>query len=155
MKMAVFAGILLSVVGVNAQDLETVKLEQLSQMIGAKSDQLRIVNFWASWCGPCIKEMPYLDEMDRREGVKVHLVSLDFIQDKDKAQRVLVKKGIGASAYILDEADADKYIEAISKEWSGAIPATLIIEPSGKRHFYERAFEKAELEELVNNLTTK
>lgn len=156
MKSAILFGFVFFSIPVFAQqEIELIKLDKLNQLIEQKSDNLKVINFWASWCGPCVKEMPYFDFIDKNENVEVYLVSLDFPQDKLKAEKLLNKKGIQSTTYLLDEKNYDKYIESIYAEWSGAIPATLFIDSTGKKSFYEKAFEKHELEEIVNKLTTK
>lgn len=155
MKILFLITTLFLVSELNAQQIKTISLEGLNEIIEESSDKLKIFNFWASWCGPCVREMPYFGEIAKRDQVEVHMVSLDFIEDREKAGRTLSKKGITGAAYLLDEKDVEKYMLAINKDWSGAIPATLFIDASGSKYFYEQAFEKEELEEIVNTLITK
>lgn len=130
-------------------------MDALDKIIDTPSDQVKVINFWASWCGPCIKEMPYFDALSEDNKANVIFVSLDFPQDIAKAERMIAKKEISSPSYLLDEKDYDAYIPKIDDSWSGAIPATLFITPKGKKYFYEHAFEQNELEEVVQNLTSK
>lgn len=124
-------------------------MEVFNDKLTSSPARLQVINFWASWCGPCIKELPAFEILSKNSEVDVTLVSVDFIQDIDKALRVLQKRGIKMDALLLN---ADNYIELIDKSWSGAIPATLILHPNGKRYFYEQAFSENELLDLVDNI---
>lgn len=151
MKYFCFGLALCASLWVQAQRIQTIKLADLEKLMTA-STELKAINFWASWCGPCVQEMPYFQELDQGPGVQVILVSLDFPKDLEKATRILEKKGITATCYLLDERDYDSFIPKVDKKWSGAIPATLFIRPDGKKFFYESAFEKTELDKIVNQL---
>lgn len=138
-----------------AQDVKAIKLPELDKLISESSDELRIINFWASWCGPCIKEMPHFDKLHTKNKAEVYFISLDFPRQLEKVAKLVAKKEIKAPTYLLDEKDADQYIQKIDNNWSGAIPATLFITPSGKRYFYESAFTEEELNATIEKLSTK
>lgn len=138
-----------------AQDVTTIKLDQLNELIDETPDKLRVINFWASWCGPCIKEMPHFDKLHTSKQAEVYFISLDFPRQLPKVKNLVSKKDLKAPTYLLDEKDADQYIQSIDEKWSGAIPATLFITPSGERYFYESAFTEDELMETVKKLSTK
>jgi len=139
----------------SAQEIRTIKLPELEQLINTNTGNLKVFNFWASWCGPCVKELGYFNALSTQGDTQVILVSLDFPEDIEKARRILEKKEVGLSTYLLDEKDYDKYITSIDNSWSGAIPATLFIDKKGNRYFYESSFEKQELDNVVNKLTSK
>lgn len=135
-----------------AQKVEVIKMPQLQEIIEGESDQIKVINFWASWCGPCVKELPYFDEISENALVDVTLVSLDFPQDVKKAETILKKKNIATPSFLLDEKN---YIDQIDTSWSGAIPATLIVDNKGNRYFSEKAFSKDELVKLIQDITSK
>lgn len=139
----------------SAQEIRPIKLPELEQLISTNTGNLKVFNFWASWCGPCVKELGYFNALATQGDTQVILVSLDFPEDIEKARRILEKKEVGLSTYLLDEKDYDKYITSIDNSWSGAIPATLFIDKKGNRYFYESSFEKQELDHVVNKLTSK
>jgi len=111
---------------------------------------LTVFNFWATWCAPCIKELPYFEEVGlKNEDVKIYLVSLDFSNQLDRVRKFVSNKALKSEVLFLDEKDPDTYMPKVSDEWSGAIPATLFVTDLGKKYFHEQAFEKEELEKFI------
>lgn len=137
------------------QKVELIKLDELQRIVEESSEELKVINFWASWCGPCVKEMPYFDAANARDDVSVYFVSLDFPQDLAKAEKLVNKKGIKSTTFLLDEKNYDEYITSIDSDWSGAIPATLFIDENGNKSFYEKSFEEKELNAVIDKLTSK
>ncbi len=135
-----------------SQDVTEISLQELEQKLNKTDENLQVFNFWASWCGPCMKELPFFAEANTRDNVDVTLVSLDFIQDIDRAKLALQKRGVTMDSYLLDAKD---YIQKIDASWSGAIPATVIIDNKGNRYFYERSFGRQELKELIDSILLK
>ena len=108
-------------------------------------DEVVVVNFWATWCAPCIKELPYFEELNKLENVDVLLVSLDFPKHKEKRLIPFVEKHKLQSKVVhLDDEDENYWINEISAMWSGALPASLIYSQN-RRRFYEQSFTKDEL----------
>lgn len=134
----------------SSQNLEVVKYDQVEEMIESNSGKVKVLNFWATWCGPCIKELPHFEAANNRDNVEVILVSLDFIQDETKVRKFVERKNLQSQVLLLNEKDYDSYMSKVDESWSGAIPATLFITPTGKKHFYEKAFTANELEETLN-----
>ncbi|MGB1431065.1 MAG: TlpA family protein disulfide reductase [Flavobacteriaceae bacterium] len=66
--------------------------QQLQPLLHQNSESVQVVNFWATWCAPCIKELPYFEELNKLEGVEVLLVSLDFPKHKQKRLIPFVEK---------------------------------------------------------------
>ena len=113
-----------------AQTTEVVSLDypQLQPLLHQNSKTVQVVNFWATWCAPCIKELPYFEELNKLENVEVLLVSLDFTKHKQKRLIPFVKKHKLQSKVVhLDDEDENYWINEISTTWSGALPATLIL----------------------------
>lgn len=136
-----------------AQQAEIVKLKQLQDHINRQSDNIKIINFWATWCAPCIKEMPLFEKIGaERKDVEVTLVSLDLDLNPrpETVYRFIDRKKIQSKVLILDEKDPNVWINQIEKGWSGAIPATLIINgKTGQRKFVEKELHEGELEKLI------
>src|SRR5688572_15538864 len=135
------------------QKSEIIKLGQLQSLIDSKADHIKVINFWATWCGPCIKEMPLFEKLaQERADVKVTFVSMDLELDPDpeKVHKFVTRKKIQSSVVILDEKNPNSWIEKIEKSWSGALPATIIINgKTGQRKFVEKELHEGELEKLI------
>lgn len=130
--------------------VEVIKIEGLQNLIAEENHEVHIINFWATWCKPCVKEMPqFLELAAAHPEVSISLVSLDYLENlDDKVIPYLDKKEIKLRTLLMDEIDYNLWIDMVDPSWSGAIPATLIIVPStGKRIFLEKEFENGELEE--------
>lgn len=115
-----------------------------------------IVNFWATWCGPCVKELPHFEKLNaENKNIKVVLVSLDFKnQYETKLLPFLKNKNIKSEVVLLTDKDYNSWLPIVSKEWGGSIPATLIIQNGTKKIFAERMFPTyEELTEFVNTNT--
>jgi thiol-disulfide isomerase/thioredoxin len=140
----------------NAQRAAVVKLDELQSMLRTKGEVVQVINFWATWCAPCIKEMPLLEKLTReRKDVKVTLVSMDIDLDPDpeKVQKFIARKKILSNVIILDEPNPNAWISKIDKDWSGALPATLVINgATGKRKFVERELHEGDLEKLIEQV---
>lgn len=112
------------------------------------NDTTYVVNFWATWCSPCVKEIGYFEELHRQskfENVKVILVSLDFPNQIDRRVIPFLKeKEISADVLLMTDLDYNSWIDQIDPGWSGAIPATLIYNKS-KRVFLEQELTRDEL----------
>ena len=140
--------------GYNEQ-IEVYNFDQLQEFLGSDDDQLYVVNFWATWCKPCIKELPYFEEVqsDYGDKIRVVLVSLDFPNKLESQLIPFVKKmNLQSEVVLLDDPYENEWIPKLDATWSGAIPATLIFKGS-KKKFYERSFTKEELEYEIEHFT--
>jgi thiol-disulfide isomerase/thioredoxin len=135
-----------------APSVRALDFSELRSFLSTKSDTIYIVNFWATWCRPCVKELPAFEKLTsqyRSKKVKVLLVSLDFPETIDnRVIPFMVKNKIESQVVLLDDSDANSWIPKISESWSGAIPATLIYNKK-ERRFYEQSFT---FEELQNEI---
>lgn len=136
-----------------AQKAEVVKLDQLQNFIQSKTDHIKVINFWATWCAPCIKELPLFEKLGQdRSDVKVTLVSMDLDLDPnpEKVHKFVARKKLQSKVLILDAKDPNSYIDQIDKSWSGALPATIIINgKTGQRKFVGKELHEGELEKLI------
>lgn len=129
--------------------VEIIKIEGLQSLLNENNHKLHVINFWATWCKPCVKELPqFIALAENHPEITISLVSLDFVQDLDtKVLPFLEKKNIDLRVLLIDELDYNLWIDMVDPSWSGAIPATVIIEPeTGRRKFLEKEFENDELE---------
>lgn len=127
--------------------------------IFSKSDATTyVINFWATWCLPCVEELPYFEKLNKvykERKVKIILISMDMPKKVETALIPFVKKKKLQSEVIhLDDPDANAWIEKVDKSWSGAIPATIIYNAQNRK-FYERSFTyevlEKELLSIINN----
>jgi len=130
-------------------DLEIYDYDGLEPLINKKDDKIHVVNFWATWCAPCIKELPYFENINKTykdKDVVVLLVSLDFPKNYETKLKPYIKtKNLKSKVVAFDDTNQNRWIPAINEKWSGAIPATIIYKGE-KRQFYERSFTQEELE---------
>lgn len=120
-----------------------------------QSDTTYVINFWATWCAPCIAELPHFEKITADyagKPVKVILISLDFTKQVEKSLLPFIKrKKLKSEVLHLSDPDANAWISEVDASWSGAIPATLIYNPSKNlRKFYERSFTFEELQSELN-----
>ncbi len=129
------------------------KFDDFEKAVIKEDENIYVINFWATWCAPCIKELPYFEKLHtENKKVKVILVSLDSRKDLEKKLIPFIeRKKLTAEVLLLSDKDYNAWLSRIDKDWSGAIPATLIIQ--GKKHlFAEREFESfTELNDYVNS----
>lgn len=141
----------------NYQLQKVIKFPELQEYIATSADdKVKVINFWATWCAPCVKELPFIDSLrytyDAHE-VEVLLVSLDFPDQLSIVNKFLQRKKIGSPVWLLDETDPNFFIDKVDPSWSGAIPATLLVRNSPEqRIFLEGELTKTELEEHINKL---
>ncbi len=130
------------IVSLNFEELETKYFQK-------ETDTTYVINFWATWCKPCVEELPAFEKIASNysdEKVKVLLVSLDFPTKIESQVIPFIKKNnITSEVVLLDDAAANSWIPKVSTAWSGAIPATVIYK-KGNRNFYEQSFTFKELE---------
>jgi len=115
--------------------LEPIDLEGVAKLAKNETDKLTVVNLWATWCGPCVAELPEfvtMNRMYRGRPFRLVTISLDDPEKKDQALRVLKENYVSSTNYILSSSDRDAFAEALDSEWPGPIPYTLIIAPGGE-----------------------
>ncbi len=118
-------------------------------------DKIHVINFWATWCAPCIKELPYFEELQTKypEKYEVILVSLDFKnQYESRLIPFVKKKNYNSRVVMMGDPKANDWIDRVDPSWSGAIPATYIYR-GDTRLFAEREFHSiGEIEEQIEKL---
>jgi thiol-disulfide isomerase/thioredoxin len=144
---------LFSGVPVFTQEIKSIKITDLEKTI-AESKTPLIINFWATWCKPCIEEIPYFQSevaQYQPDSVQLILVSLDMKEMYPKGLSSFVKKRkINATVVFLDETNADYFCPKVDEKWSGAIPASLFINnKTGYRKFVEDQLAEEELKKEI------
>ncbi len=153
--MLFIAGFLLAFSLTYAQENPSVKVysfDEFSHWLNRDSDSTYIVNFWATWCAPCVKEIPDFEQIYAKykdDKVKLLFVSLDFPnQLETRVIPFIDRMDMQAQVVLLDDTRANRWIPLVDENWSGAIPATLIYNQDF-REFYAREFTYDELEEII------
>lgn len=121
----------------NAEPVELAELdlEGVSTLAKNETDDLLVINLWATWCGPCVAELPEfvtMNRMYRGRGFRLVTISVDDLERKDQALKTLHENHVATSNYILTTSDLDAFAEALDPEWPGPVPYTVIIAPGGK-----------------------
>jgi len=137
---------------------EPVKLDDIDEaglkaLLKNNTDHLRVINLWATWCGPCVTEFHDFVDMNRmyrRRDFEMISVSADDPAKKDKALKFLKQSEASFTNYIFNTDDKYKLIEAIDPKWQGALPYTLVVEPGGKIVYTRQgAIDPAELKKVI------
>ena len=137
------------------KQIEVTKLTfvEFSPYLNKNENKTYVINFWATWCAPCVKELPYFEEITKtysKNEVEVILVSLDFPKQFNKRLFPFVKEhNLQSTLLLLDAPNENEWIPKVNEDWSGAIPATIIYNKT-KRQFYEQSFTKQELFNELN-----
>jgi len=149
--------ILLTFGFVNAQEQEVkiIKYEELFDKVQQPTDQLIVVNFWATWCGPCVEEIPHFVEVyeanKNNPNFKLLLVSMDRAKQLDKVNQFIKDYKINAEVVVLDDNKRmNEWIPKVDKSWSGNIPVTALYQNGEKVHFVNSELQKEELQQLIN-----
>ncbi len=138
-----------------AQQIREIDRDGIVRLAKLSNDTTYVINFWATWCSPCVKEIGYFEALHRKYAgnkVQVVLVSLDFPNQVDRrVVPFLEEKAITAPVRLVTELDYNSWIDQVDPSWSGALPATLILRKD-KRIFMEKELTEDELFEHVEQI---
>ncbi len=115
--------------------LSTIDAAAVKELARNDTKNLRLINVWSTWCGPCVAEIPQLvtiHRMYRRRRFEMITISLDGVKDRDRALKFLDEKHVSSTNYLFDSDDYDKLAEALDPKWPGPLPYTVLIAPGGK-----------------------
>lgn len=150
LSLAFIAFLLFSMLtAVNAQQVQKLSIDQLEAILSDTGGKTLVVNFWATWCKPCIEELPCfeaLHQSGKEAGTEVLLVSVDFAnQHESKLLPFVQRRKIGAPVAHLMETDPNAWIDRVSEQWQGDIPAILVVNSHRKLyHFEAKAFHNCQ-----------
>jgi len=138
-----------------AQSVPVWKIADLRREMGKQDDTVRIFNFFATWCKPCMEEMPDLlasRAATKGDKVRFWFISLDFKKDLSrKVELFTTKSGLQGAIALLDETDYNSWLPSINKNWEGNIPATLFVFPKGiNSKFLARQLRANEIEKILS-----
>ncbi|HMH20497.1 MAG TPA: TlpA disulfide reductase family protein [Puia sp.] len=150
-----FALTLLCSIRASGQKVDLINVDQLYEKLANGKDTIFVINFWATWCVTCVKELSSFEKLSvthNREKLKVLLVSLDYKSKRTTSVLPFLKRrGIKNEVFLLDEKDQQVFINRIDPSWSGALPATLMVR-SKTRKFFENEFTFPELESAYQKI---
>lgn len=134
----------------HAQRVAVLTFPELRERLTRPTDTTYVVNFWATWCAPCVQELPHFEQLrtaNARRKVKVLLVSLDYASQLDKKIKPFIKqRGLRTEVVVLNETDPNNWLAQVDAKWSGALPFTLIVNnKTRQRVTFEQALTAAEL----------
>ena len=142
---------------IQAQEIREMNIDEVESYIQSRAEPA-VINFWATWCVPCIEEMPWLNKMvGQRKDVELIFVSVDNEKAyPEKIRAMINRKKIQATLIWLNETDADVFCPRIDKNWSGSIPATLMVNHKRNyRKFIEQQISPPELRKELRYLLKK
>tara|TARA_R110002050_G_scaffold202806_1_gene338007 strand:+ start:8823 stop:9368 length:546 start_codon:yes stop_codon:yes gene_type:complete len=134
---------------VNDVELDVYDFNGFKKFLNKKDNTIYVINFWATWCAPCVKELPSFEKLNEKyanKNVKVILVSLDFphLYEK-KLKPFIINNKLKSKVIALDDADMNTWIPQVDASWSGSIPASIIYKNDTSK-FFEQSFSFEELE---------
>ena len=137
----------------SAQDLKIVSFKELQRLVEPSGDTVKVVNFWATWCKPCVEELPFFVEAQRSHkttNIQFIFVSLDFMSQTPKVKEMIQKLSMNGTLVQLNEKGGN-WIDELDKNWSGAIPYTILFLPNGeKREHYDVFQSLDDLQSFIN-----
>lgn len=139
----------------NAEEvsLRTIDAAGVRDLVRNDTPNLRVINLWATWCGPCVQELPELvtiNRMYRKRKFELITISLDGPQQREAALKSLRDHHVSATNYLFDSDDRDQLAEALDKQWPGPIPYTILVAPGGKILYRKHdAFEPLALKKAI------
>lgn len=145
----------MQVVKADGYAIPLYNFQNIEPILNRNNDTLYVYNFWATWCVPCVEELPaflQLDSAMHEQPVKVVLVCIDM---KSKIETSLIpflkKRSVKTQVIVLSDPDANSWIDKVSPDWSGSIPATLFV-CGKKKTFVEGSLTYPELYKAVLEL---
>lgn len=136
-------------------EVSVIKYEDLEKRIQQEKDKFLVVNFWATTCAPCVKELPHFMEVNNKFAgnpkFKMILVSLDRLVDKDRVLKFIKNKNLTAEVLLLDDIKRmNTWIPRFEKDWDGNIPVTLFYKNGEKVFFNDGEMSKEDLDKTIS-----
>lgn len=139
----------------NAEEVELsmIDVAGIEELLINTSDKLRLINFWATWCGPCKAEFPELIQINRnyrKRKFEMITVSLDPPAKSEQVLKFLTKAYASTRNYHFDSDDKYQMIDVVDKDWPGSLPYTIIVKPGGEILYQKLGMiDPAELRGLI------
>ncbi|MBT4318253.1 MAG: TlpA family protein disulfide reductase [Candidatus Marinimicrobia bacterium] len=138
----IFLLLLILFLGCNNSDikLKTVDASDINNQIKKhKGSKAVLINFWATYCVPCIEEFPMIVDLSKKyseKGMQIYFVSADWLDRKKDVRDFLLEKDVKGLSFIKEEGNDNNFINEISREWSGALPFTIVYDKNGNLSDY-------------------
>lgn len=157
-NVSLFVGLLMLAKLLSAQEIKAYNFNELEPIFHYQNDTTYVINFWAMWCKPCVEELPEFERIRKDysdKKVKIILVSLDFSKDvQDRLKHFLKRKKIKAEVLILNDPDANSWINKVDDKWDGALPATIIYHKNNRESFTRQVSYK-ELAKAIDQVSNQ
>jgi len=143
---------LLSAALLPEKPVRVVNLKEYQSAAIKPNDTLYVVNFWATWCKPCVHEMPYFETSSQKfknQKVKFIFVSTNYAREAEQVKSFINEKGVQSDVLLLNAGTPNSWIDAIDSSWSGAIPATIMYRKGKTALFHEGEFTQAQLDSVI------
>jgi len=139
------------------QQLTQIRIPDLEKILSSGEDKLLVINFWATWCPPCVKELPHFQKVAKeynKDKVSFLLVSLDFPSQIDSHLKPFLKKNkVALDVVLMMDTDQNEWIDKVDPSWQGNIPVTLMLNnPRKIRKFHSGDMNETELRNMINSL---
>jgi thiol-disulfide isomerase/thioredoxin len=115
--------------------LQLIDEKGVRALVKNDGKKLRLINVWATWCGPCVAELPEfvtMNRMYRQRDFELITISANSPEEKDDALKVLKEKQVSASNYLFEGTDKYELMDAVDEKASGPVPHTILVAPDGK-----------------------
>ncbi len=141
---------------IEAQKFEFIRVPELEKILKNPENKVFVINFWATWCPPCVKEFPDFQKVAGEydpDKVKFIMISLDFRSDlEEKLIPFLEKNNVSVDVALMTDLDYNSWIDKVDPSWQGEIPSTLVFNNSKKiRQFHAGELDEQDLRKLINN----
>jgi thiol-disulfide isomerase/thioredoxin len=134
-------------------EFQIISFAEFETLTKAPSERLRVFNFWATWCAPCVKEMPFFEQAVKDfPDIELVFISMDDGRKPERVTNFIEKRNIVSPVLLLDDVDFNSWIDKVDPSWSGAIPATLFVMSDGRRFFHEGEVNQEELYSMIHKL---
>ncbi|WP_114748085.1 TlpA family protein disulfide reductase [Pleomorphovibrio marinus] len=151
--LVIFLTLFLKIDNEDIAPFKVISFDEFEEMTKESSDKIKIYNFWATWCAPCIREMPDFEKVNAEDpSVELIFISMDDGRKPERVTNFIEKRGVKSPVFLLDDVDFNSWIDKVSKNWSGAIPATLFVKPNGERAFHEGDMDEESLRNFISQL---